>query len=148
MTAKTTPLAFQPAPRPHARVSPEQMAALAEGTRDLGFGRTTSSPVVEPEREAEARVPEVAIASTAQAEAASKPKAGAAKGADKSGPLEPAVARNAVLKFDIPEELWVSLRHEAVNRRATVKYLILEALSEKGYQVDLASIPEDGRRQR
>jgi hypothetical protein len=56
--------------------------------------------------------------------------------------------RNAVLKFDIPEELWVSLRHEAVNRRATVKYLILEALSEKGYQVDLASIPEDGRRQR
>jgi hypothetical protein len=148
MTAKTTPLAFQPAPRPQPRVSPEQRAALAEGTRDLGFGRTTSSPAIELGDEAIKPAAEVGSAPTSQAWVKPRPKAVATKSAIKAEPVYAATTRNAVLKFDIPEELWVSLRHEAVNRRATVKYLILEALSEKGYQLDLSAIPEDGRRQR
>ena len=38
--------------------------------------------------------------------------------------------------------------NSVIKRRATVKYLVLEALAEKGYPVDLASLPQDGRRLR
>jgi hypothetical protein len=148
MSAKTTPLTFQPAPRPQPRVSPEQRAELAEATRDLGFGRTTSSPSAEPNPKEPESAPEIAPAPTPAVLKRIEPKADAAKSTVRSERADAPATRNAVLKFDIPDELWVSLRHEAVNRRATVKYLILEALSEKGYQIDLASIPEDGRRQR
>ena len=148
MTVKTTPLAFQPAPRPQPRVSAAQRAELAEATRDLGFGRTTSSPSVEPDPKEPAPGPAAAPAATSTAPRQTSPKAVIAKATLQPARADVPATRNAVLKFDIPDELWVSLRHEAVNRRATVKYLILEALSEKGYQVDLASIPEDGRRQR
>ena len=44
MTTKPAPVAFQPAPRPQSRTTPEQTRELAEATRDLGFGRTTSTP--------------------------------------------------------------------------------------------------------
>ena len=37
---------------------------------------------------------------------------------------------------------------EAIKRRVTVKFLVLEALAAKGYDVDLDAIPEDGRRLR
>ncbi len=59
-------------------------------------------------------------------------------------PLAP--AKGAALKFEVPDEVWTALRQEALNRRVTVKYLVLEALASKGYNVDLAAVPEDGRR--
>ena len=46
----------------------------------------------------------------------------------------------------MPDEVWTALRQEALNRRVTVKYLVLEALAAKGYNVDLSAVPEDGRR--
>jgi hypothetical protein len=56
--------------------------------------------------------------------------------------------RSSALKFDVQDDLWTALRRAAIDRRVTVKYLVLEALSEKGYPVDLAEVPEDGRRLR
>jgi hypothetical protein len=54
--------------------------------------------------------------------------------------------KRAALKFEVPDEVWIALRQEALNRRVTVKYLVLEALAAKGYNVDLSAVPEDGRR--
>ena len=51
-------------------------------------------------------------------------------------------------KVAMPDETWNALRHEALNRRVTVKYLVMEALAAKGYDVDLSKIAEDGRRLR
>jgi hypothetical protein len=59
-------------------------------------------------------------------------------------PIAP--AKEAALKFEVPDEVWVALRQEALNRRVTVKYLVLEALAAKGYKVDISAVPEDGRR--
>jgi len=48
----------------------------------------------------------------------------------------------------VPDEVWTALRQEALNRRVTVKYLVLEALAANSYSVDLSAVPEDGRRTR
>jgi hypothetical protein len=56
--------------------------------------------------------------------------------------------KGTALKFEVPDLVWTALRQEALNRRVTVKYLVLEALAAKGYNVDLAAVPEDGRRLR
>ncbi len=112
--------AFQPAPRPRPRTNPEEAQQLAAATSDLGFTRASTAPelpTVEP------------IAPIAQAP---KPPVATAKG--------------AALKFEVPDEVWIALRQEALNRRVTVKYLVLEALAAKGYNVDLSVVPEDGRR--
>lgn len=61
-------------------------------------------------------------------------------------PLAP--TKSASLKFEVPDEVWTELRQEALNRRVTVKFLVLEALAAKGYKVDLSAVPEDGRRNR
>jgi hypothetical protein len=61
-------------------------------------------------------------------------------------PIAP--SKSSALKFEVPDEVWLALRQEALNRRVTVKYLVLEALAAKGYNVDLAAVPEDGRRLR
>ncbi|WP_131120368.1 hypothetical protein [Lichenihabitans psoromatis] len=50
------------------------------------------------------------------------------------------------LKLEIPDPVYTALRQEALNRRVTVRYLVLEALAAKGYAVDLSVVPEDGRR--
>ena len=133
----TKAMTFKPAPRPQPRVSPEQSRELAEATRDLGFGRTTSVP--ETEAPAESPNPGPATRPTA-ADPSAKP-----------APSPAAVLsteRMATLKVSIPEEVWVALRHEALNRRVTVKYLVMEALAAKGYDIDLSAIAEDGRRLR
>lgn len=123
-------LAFQPAPRPKPRTSPEEVARLRAATEDLGFGRAVTpigSPVTEP-------VP-----------AASPPKSAVTSPAPAD--VTAAETRRApALKFDVPDELWDDLRLQALRRRVTVKYLVLEALAAKGYPVDLAAVPEDGRR--
>ena len=115
-----TPPAFQPAPRPRPRTSPEEAQQLAAATGDLGFTRTSTAP------EAPAIEPTV-------------PRT--------QGPKSPiAPIKGSALKFEVPDEVWTALRQEALNRRVTVKYLVLEALAAKGYNVDLTAVPEDGRR--
>ena len=59
-----------------------------------------------------------------------------------------ALPKGAALKFEVPDVVWTALRQEALNRRVTVKYLVMEALAAKGYSVDLSAVPEDGRRLR
>lgn len=113
--------AFQPAPRPRPRTSPEQAQQLAAETGDLGFTRASTAP-------------------TSAKEHTSK----SPKNQEPKSPI--ASVKGTALKFDVPDEVWVALRQEALNRRVTVKYLVLEALAAKGYQVDLAAVPEDGRR--
>jgi hypothetical protein len=141
----TKSMTFQPAPRPQPRVSPEQTRELAEATRDLGFGRTTSTP----EAEAPPESPQPAPNTAAVAPRAPRPSAKNAKLAKQVEPAaEPAAERMATLKFAMPDETWVALRHEALNRRVTVKYLVMEALAAKGYDVDMSKIAEDGRRLR
>jgi hypothetical protein len=119
-------LAFQPTPRPRPLTTHQETEKLVEATHDLGFGRATAAP--QPGAK-----PVVTPGSAASHEA----KAG-----------EAALRKPAALKFDVPDELWDDLRMAAIRRRVTVKYLVLEALEAKGYAVDLAAVPEDGRRLR
>lgn len=114
---------FQPAPRPRPRASAEEAHQLAAATGDLGFTRPSSAPQAQAEPPSEKSQP------TTQA-----PKA----------PLAP--VKGTALKFEVPDVVWTALRQEALNRRVTVKYLVLEALAAKGYSVDLSAVPEDGRR--
>lgn len=147
MTSKPDTFAFQPAPRPQPRASPEQTRELNAATADLGFGRTTSPPASEPTPAEVAPKPSPAATPKAKAAAASRPAPRASlppAPAPASGPAR----RGPALKFDVPDAVWQALRHEALNRRVTVKYLVLEALADKGYQVDLSAVPEDGRRLR
>jgi hypothetical protein len=139
MNAKT--MTFQPAPRPQPRLSPEQTRELAAATRDLGFGRTTSAPGTEA---AEAALPTPSTPPVAPSTPPPSTKGG--KSAEPAaGPL---AERMAMLKVAVPDELWAALRHEALNRRVTVKYLVMEALAAKGYDIDLSKVAEDGRRLR
>ena len=133
MSAMTKP-AFQPAPRPRPRISPEDAQQLAEANGDLGFTRPSSAP--------ETRVEEPAApASPAELVPVAVPTAQEPK-----APIAP--VKGTALKFEVPDLVWTALRQEALNRRVTVKYLVLEALAAKGYNVDLAAVPEDGRRLR
>lgn len=119
--------AFQPAPRPRPRTSPEEAQQLAAATEDLGFTRASNAPELPPSG---------AAIATPVSPKAQTPKA----------PFAP--SKGAALKFEVPDEIWTALRQEALNRRVTVKYLVLEALAAKGYSFDLTAIPEDGRRLR
>lgn len=123
-------LAFQPTPRPRPLSSAQETEKLLEATHDLGFGRPTAAP--QPAAKAAPKATMTPVPSPA-----SEPKAG-----------EAALRKPPALKFDVPDELWDDLRMAAIRRRVTVKYLVLEALEAKGYAVDLAAIPEDGRRLR
>ena len=115
---------FQPAPRPRPLTSTEDAQQLASATGDLGFTRPSTAP--EARREPASTQP---VTPTAQA-----PKSPIAQ------------TKGTALKFEVPDEVWIALRQEALNRRVTVKYLVLEALAAKGYNVDLTAVPEDGRR--
>jgi len=136
MTAKPS-LAFQPAPRPQPRTSPEDTKALQEATKDLGFGRATSSPspaiAVEPRPASPSKRPDEPSKTPPRRR---RPEVQQPE-ATKHGPS---------LKFSVPDEVWNELRLQALQRRVTVRFLVLEALAAKGYDVDLEAIPEDGRR--
>lgn len=148
MSAKPV-LAFQPAPRPQPRTTPEQTRELTAATSDLGFARPTgSSPA---EAAVAAPAPAEPSAPQAQPRPLAKPKASPApriQPSPASGAQTEVARKDPSLKFDVPDGLWNALRQEALNRRVTVKYLVLEALADKGYKVDLSAIPEDGRRLR
>ncbi len=159
MTDKTVRPIFQPAPRPQRINDAGTAEALRKATEDLGFNRTTSAPASAPEPAlapvakvepapspsapavAATRVPKVAAAAPAP-RAAPKPKA------VRSAPASDFSERETSLKFTIDDELSTALKLEGVNRRVTVKFLVLEALAEKGYPVDLTTLQEDGRRAR
>lgn len=145
MTSKPTAFAFQPAPRPQPRASPEQTRELNAATADLGFGRTTSPPASEPASPEAAK--DLSPAATPKAKSAAVVQPAPRASHSPAAASEPA-RRSPALKFDVPDAVWQALRHEALNRRVTVKYLVLEALADKGYQVDLSAVPEDGRRLR
>ncbi len=119
---------FQPAPRPRPLTSSEDAQQLAAAAGDLGFTRPSTAP--EPEVRHSPPAPEPVSPTALQ------PK------------IPIASVKGAALKFEVPDEVWTALRQEALNRRVTVKYLVLEALAAKGYNVDLSVVPEDGRRVR
>jgi hypothetical protein len=106
-------------PAPRPRLSALDAARLAEASADLGFARPASAPPAE--------------AVPTRARAAPSPAAG-----------QPGVA----LKIEVPDVVWAALKMEAVRRRVTVRFLVLEALADRGYEIDLASTPQDGRRLR
>lgn len=124
--SKPAGLAFQPAPRPSARVTPEQAEELASSTAGLGFSRPSTAPPAAPG-------PSAITTTTKKPEPATRPSE--------------ALSMSS-LKFDVPSDLWTTLKINAAQRRVTVRYLVLEALSKHGYDIDLEAIPEDGRRQR
>lgn len=126
--------AFQPAPRPRPLTSPETAHQLAAAAGDLGFTRPSTAPPIEQALAPVSQRPDPEPKRTE----AQAPKA----------PLAGTPMKGAALKFEVPDEVWVALRQEALNRRVTVRYLVLEALAAKGYSVDLSAVPEDGRRLR
>lgn len=148
MSSKPSGLAFQPAPRPHSRLSPADAERLADATADLGFSRASSAPetaapaAAAPEPEM-APAPVVSRPSSRQA----APRLARSRSAKTPTPAT-AHAGGPALKFDVPDEVWTALKMEAIKRRVTVRYLVLEALARVGYAVDLAAVPEDGRRLR
>jgi hypothetical protein len=150
MAEKTPALAFGPTPRAKPRISQAQADQLSAETADLGFGRVTSAPgagaassppstpleAVPPAPEPRAPASRVSAPSKARSASAS------------TRPKPAALAGSASLKFDVPGDLWTEMKVEAAKRRVTVKYLVLEALSKQGFDVDLEAVPEDGRRLR
>lgn len=132
MSKKPEPFAFQPAPRPQTRLTAADAARLSEAAADLGFARPVSAG---------------AEAGPAAGKAEPAPRA-----PSKAGPASAAKSAGApamtALKIEAPEAVWTSLKLEAVRRRVTVRFLILEALARQGYEIDLADVPQDGRRLR
>lgn len=128
---------FLPSPRPRPHTSPEDARQLAAAASDLGFTRASSpptEPIPTPGIPGEPRAAEAAPVRAPRTPAGTRRRSKAAKG--------------AVLKVEVPDPVWTALRQEALDRRVTVKYLILEALATKGYAFDLSAIPKDGRRLR
>ncbi|WP_026191112.1 hypothetical protein [Methylobacterium sp. WSM2598] len=117
-TPKVLPLGRAPRPR----ASAEELARLAEGGAEAGFARPLA------------------------AEAPASPSTPPAAGVPAAPPAEAAAEPTAPLRLEVPESVWTALRMEAVRRKVTVKFLVIEALAAKGYGIDLASVPEDGRR--
>jgi hypothetical protein len=151
MTDKPAALAFQPAPRPTPRVSADMAAQLAGANADLGFTRASSPPAADAPVAPKLEAPAFQPTPRAPAKPAA-PAAGSASRRAAPRPMRPAKASTeetgpAVLKLAVPEALWKSLRIEAINRRVTVKYLVLEALAKQGH-LDLEEFHEDGRRLR
>ena len=116
----------------------------------MGFGRPTSSPAAPaavPVVARKIRAPDPVNASRASTAQPAKPR-GSKPANPSQDPNESAGFKDAALKITVPDDLWNTLRMEAIKRRVTVKFLVLEALAAKGYDVDLDAIPEDGRRLR
>jgi len=148
MTDKPARPFLQPAPRPRPINDPGMMQSLDEVTRDLGFNRPTSSAVAEP---APAKAAAIAAPPAPRPVVVSpEPKPKAVKPVLSPAPAAAPVGgeRATSIKFEIDEELSTALKYEALRRRVTVKYLILEALAAKNFPVDLANLPADGRRVR
>lgn len=65
----------------------------------------------------------------------------------RSAPPAPVDEPEAPLRLEVPKSLWRALKLASVDRGVSVKFLVIEALLAKGYSdLDLATVPEDGRR--
>jgi hypothetical protein len=64
--------------------------------------------------------------------------------AESAAPLTPCKSFN----LSVPEYLFDELGLQAVKRRVTKRYLILEALAKAGFTVQPQDLEEDGRRRR
>jgi len=128
---------FLPSPRPRPHTSQEDARQLAAATSDLGFTRASSAPQDSP---AAARILDESRPAKATETGQARPTKARASAKRR--------VKAPVLKVEVPDPVWTALRQEALDRRVTVKYLILEALAAKGYAFDLSSIPKDGRRLR
>lgn len=158
--ASKTTAAFMPSPRPRPRTSPEDAQLLAAATGDLGFTRASNAPEAagkprpKPSKAQEPKTPlaplDGAVAEDAPAQDVLAQDASPEEIPVKEIPVKQAgpAPRASSLKFEVPDQVWFALRQEALNRRVTVRYLVLEALAAKGYAVDLSAVPEDGRRLR
>lgn len=163
--ASKTTAAFMPSPRPRPRTSPEDAQLLAAATGDLGFTRASNAPEAagkprpKPSKAQEPKTPlaplDGAVAEDAPAQDAPLQDTSPEEIPAKESPAKETPAKQAgpaprasSLKFEVPDQVWFALRQEALNRRVTVRYLVLEALAAKGYAVDLSAVPEDGRRLR
>ena len=146
MADKAPALAFGPTPRPTPRLSEAQAAQLSAETADLGFGRATSTPASEGAPEQPAPAPQPQTVAPARAVSPPAPRLRPAPVAARPKPAK--MTGSASLKFDIPADLWTAMKVEAAQRRVTVKFLVLEALSKQGFAIDLDAMPEDGRRHR
>lgn len=143
MTDKIARPTFQPAPRPRPINDPATTEALKEATRDLGFGRPSHDAAQTP-----APGPEIPALALAPAPAVISPRPDEKTDAMSARPEPQGDERTSSLKLEIDDPLSMALKLEAVRRRVTVKYLVLEALAAKGYPVDLERQPQDGRRLR
>lgn len=138
-TNEKKPAPFMPAPRPAPRVSAETAKQLIEGTADLGFARAVTGadePKVAPLPAAKP-VATPALSVSTQTVVATTPDTPAKTGRKRETPL---------LHMEVPHEVWRALKIQSMDRRVSIKYLVLEALQKAGYEIDLTTIPEDGRR--
>jgi hypothetical protein len=62
--------------------------------------------------------------------------------------VEVSRVRRRPLSIEVPEYLARELRVKAASDAVTVRYLVLSALVEAGYRVDVSELEEDGRRLR
>ena len=62
--------------------------------------------------------------------------------------VEVARVRRRPLSIEVPEYLARELRVRAATETVTVRFLVLSALVEAGYRVDVSELEEDGRRLR
>jgi hypothetical protein len=114
-----TPAPLSFQPAPRPRLSALDAARLAEASADLGFVRPAGAGTPGGVLENPSRI-------------------GAPRRA----------ASGAALKIEVPDKVWAALKMEAVRRRVTVRFLVLEALADRGYEIDLDNTPQDGRRLR
>jgi len=160
MTAKTPTLNFQPTPRPRPLNAPNTAAALKELTLDVGFGRPTSAPLPQeapsspafktehdekPIAPAKLNPASALEAPTSRSETSKQPTKAKASATPS---LPEGARRSPSLRIEVNDQLWDALRITAMKRRVTVKYIIYEALAAQGFEIDMAAIPEDGRRER
>lgn len=141
MTDKKPPLALQPAPRPRLRLSADEILSVTTGAADLGFNRPLAAGKAS-HREPDDDAPPAPIYRSAK---------GPVGGLGRQPPAPVMMVGGldeALLKLRIPAALSETLKHEAIRRRVTLRYLVLEALANAGYPVNMAAIPEDGRRLR
>ena len=148
----TTPM-FMPAPRPTQRLSAEDASRLNEVSADLGFarpmGNSGASPKLQTAKPSNVHLPKIDTkAKTIKSEKSKSLSNVAAAGAAKVRPSEDLFGNAQPLRLDVPQDLWLDLKVAAAKRRVSVRWLVLEALEQAGYDVSLNDIPEDGRRVR
>lgn len=138
--------AFMPAPRPASHVSPQDAQKLIEGTADLGFARQGGAAGGKGSIERDGNSSEQVSAHTLTPRKANNPEH--ERKAEVKNDASDRKTDNQILRLDVPLAVWRSLKLASVDRRVSVRYLVMEALEKAGYDVDLGNVAQDGRRDR